>query len=176
MGNPSSCPVIGDAPSCQCSQAGPRCFMGKHEHDASTGLRLLWCRSGGFIRKPEHDARGCTRGWMYSFPPIPLLNCTITRVVASLSQAVQLLSTHRTKTTDSRTRRGTNAMFGDLIAMEGTNANEPCRIGSIRPRRQARERRSLQPSKSQVPSGKTMVSVLQMCLPLKRNQLLTTSN
>ena len=44
--------------------------------------------------------------------------------------------------------------FGDLIAMEGTNANEPCRIGSIRPRRQARERRSLQPSKSQVPSGK----------------------
>ena len=41
--------------------------------------------------------------------------------------------------------------FGDLIAMEGTNANEPCRIGSIRPRRQARERRSLQPSKSQVP-------------------------
>ena len=34
--------------------------------------------------------------------------------------------------------------FGDLIAMEGTNANEPCRIGSIRPRRQARERRSLQ--------------------------------
>ena len=42
--------------------------------------------------------------------------------------------------------------------MEGTNANEPCRIGSIRPRRQARERRSLQPSKSQVPSGKTMVS------------------
>ena len=63
--------------------------------------------------------------------------------------------------------------FGDLIAMEGTNANEPCRIGSIRPRRQARERRSLQPSKSQVPSGKTMVSVLQMCLPLVRNQLLT---
>ena len=45
--------------------------------------------------------------------------------------------------------------FGDLIAMEGTNANEPCRIGSIRPRRQARERRSLQPSKSQVPSGKS---------------------
>ena len=44
--------------------------------------------------------------------------------------------------------------FGDLIAMEGTNANEPCRIGSISPRRQARERRSLQPSKSQVPSGK----------------------
>ena len=83
MGNPSSCPVIGDAPSCQCSQAGPRCFMGKHEHDASTGLRLLWCRSGGFIRKPEHDARGCTRGWMYSFPPIPLLNCTITCVVTS---------------------------------------------------------------------------------------------
>ena len=38
--------------------------------------------------------------------------------------------------------------------MEGTNANEPCRIGSIRPRRQARERRSLQPSKSQVPSEK----------------------
>ena len=65
--------------------------------------------------------------------------------------------------------------FGDLIAMEGTNANEPCRIGSIRPRRQARERRSLQPSKSQVPSGKTMVSMLQMCLPLVRNQLLTTS-
>ena len=65
--------------------------------------------------------------------------------------------------------------FGDLIAMEGTNANEPCRIGSIRPRRQARERRSLQPSKSQVPSGKTMASMLQMCLPLVRNQLLTTS-
>ena len=65
--------------------------------------------------------------------------------------------------------------FGVLIAMEGTDANEPCRIGSIRPRRQARERRSLQPSKSQVPSGKTMVSMLQMCLPLVRNQLLTTS-
>ena len=32
--------------------------MGKHEHDASTGLRLLWCRSGGFKRKPEHDAHG----------------------------------------------------------------------------------------------------------------------
>ncbi len=60
--------------------------------------------------------------------------------------------------------------FEDLIAMEGTNANEPCRIGSIRPRRQARERRSLQPSKSQVPSGKTMASMLQMCLPLVRKR------
>ena len=70
---------------------------------------------------------------------------------------------------------GQMQFFGDLIAMEGTNANEPCRIGSIRPRRQARERRTLQPSKSQVPSGKTMVSMLQMCLPLVRNQLLTTN-
>ena len=76
--------------------------------------------------------------------------------------------------------------FGDLIAMEETNANEPCRIGSIRPRRQARERRSLQPSKSQVPSGKNngfnaavfTIVVIQfrpMRLPLMRNQLPTTS-
>ena len=76
--------------------------------------------------------------------------------------------------------------FGDLIAMEGTNANEPCRIGSIRPRRQARERRSLRPSISQVPSGKNngfnaavfTIVVLQfrpMRLPLMRNQLPTTS-
>ena len=32
--------------------------------------------------------------------------------------------------------------------------NEPCQIGSIRPRRQALERRTLHPSKPTVPSGK----------------------
>ena len=68
--------------------------------------------------------------------------------------------------------------FGDLIAMEGTNANEPCRIGSIRPRRQARERRSLQPSKSQVPSGKNngfnAADVFAACAEPTRDNQYTT--
>ena len=38
----------------------------------------------------------------------------------------------------------------------------PCQIGSIRPRRQARGRRSLQPSKTKVPSGKQWFLVHQI--------------
>ena len=58
IGKPEQLPHNGDAPSCQRGQAGSRCFMRKHEHDASTGLKPLWCRSGCFMRKHEHDAHG----------------------------------------------------------------------------------------------------------------------
>ena len=33
-------------------------FQRETRAEASTGLKPLWCRSGGFKRKPEHDAHG----------------------------------------------------------------------------------------------------------------------
>ena len=67
-------------------------FQSETRAEASSGLKPLWCRSGGFIRKPEHDAHGRTRGWV--------------RIDTILLHCFQSLTFH-----NSHTRRGTNAMF-----------------------------------------------------------------
>ena len=61
-----------------------------------------------------------------------------------------------TKTSLGDTRYGQchlNNVLETCLQWRGRMRMEPCQIGSIRPRHQARERRSLQTSKTKFPSG-----------------------